>query len=310
MGVKPITNKQIVSRGVVNREKQISTRNLSGNQSKTVVPGLNFGKNNAITLKDIDTSIISYVKNVINPKIREANESVKVPIMYGNEERWKAVRKRGVLRDKNNAIILPLIVLKRTDTSFNDTMIKSDHDIENEYHQIIRSNKWSKTNRYDRFSVQTNTQPVSNVVVTGVPDFVVCTYSFVILTNFIEQVNQITELFIEHANKYWGDETDYKFLAKLEGGIADASELTVDGERLIKNEFSITVNAYLSPEFTQTVLGKIAETKSVPSVGKVSFTEGNVTNPRISNVGTSGPSKTTDAGNAGNLTGVPGGDGD
>ena len=47
-------------------------------------------------------------------------------------------------------------------------------------------------------------------------------------------------------------------------------------ERLIKNEFSITVNAYLSPEFTQTILGKIAETKSVPSIGKVSFSEGNV----------------------------------
>ena len=276
MAIKPITNRQVVSRGVVNREKQISTRNITGNQSKTVVPGLNYDKSHAITLKDIDTSIMSYVKNVINPKIREATESVKVPIMYGNEERWKAVRKRGVLRDKNNQIILPLIVMKRTDTSFNDTMIKSDHDIENEYHQIVRSNKWSKTNRYDRFSVQTNNQPVSNVVVTGVPDFVVCTYSFVILTNFIEQVNQ-----------YWGDETDYKFLAKLEGGIADASELTVDGERLIKNEFSITVNAYLSPEFTQTILGKIAETKSVPSIGKVSFSEGNVTNPTIDTPGES-----------------------
>ena len=274
MAVKPITNKQVVSRGIVNREKQVSTRNISGNQSKTVVPGLNFGKNHAITLKDIDTSIMSYVKNVMNPKIREANESVKVPVMYGNEERWKAVRKRGVLRDKDGTVILPLIVMKRNDTTFNDTMIKSDFDIENEYHQIIRSNKWSKTNRYDNFSVQTGIQPVNNLIVTGVPDFIVCTYSFVILTNFIEQVNQLTELFIEHANKYWGDSTDYKFLAKLEGGIADASELTVDGERLIKNEFSITVNAYISPEFTETILGKIAETKMVPTVGKVTFNEG------------------------------------
>ena len=289
MGVKPITNRQVVSRGVVNREKQVSTRNLSGNQSKSVVPGLNFSKSNAITLKDVDTSIMSYVKNVINPKISEANETVKVPVMYGNEERWKAVRKRGVLRDKNGAVILPLIVMKRTETTYNDTMIKSDHDIENEYHQIIRSNKWSKTNRYDNFSIQTGIQPVSNVIVTGVPDFVVCTYSFVILTNFIEQVNQLSELFIEHANKYWGDSTDYKFLSKLEGGISDASELTVDGERLIKNEFSIAVNAYLSPEFTESVLGKIAETKSIPSVGKVSFTEGsvNATDAQVSKPGKS-----------------------
>jgi hypothetical protein len=279
MAVKPITNKQVVSRGIVNREKQISTRNTTGkngNISRTIVPGLDYTKNYAITLKDIDTSIISYVKNVIKPKIREANETIKVPIMYGNEERWKAVRKRGVLRDKQGSIILPLIVLKRTETTFNDSMIKSDHDIENEYHQIIRNNQWSKTNRYDNFSVQTGAQPVSSVVVTGVPDFIICNYSFVILTNYIEQVNQLTELFIEHANKYWGDSTDYKFLAKLEGGISDASELTVDGERLIKNEFSITVNAYLSPEFTETILGKIAETKTIPSIGKVIFNEGNL----------------------------------
>ena len=65
MAIKPITNRQVVSRGVVNREKQISTRNITGNQSKTVVPGLNYDKSHAITLKDIDTSIMSYVKNVI-----------------------------------------------------------------------------------------------------------------------------------------------------------------------------------------------------------------------------------------------------
>ena len=226
---------------------------------------------------------MSYVKNVINPKIREANESVKVPVMYGNEERWKAVRKRGVLRDNNNQIILPLIVMKRNETVFNDTMVKSDHDIENEYHQIIRSNKWSKTNRYDRFSVQTGIQPVNNLVVTGVPDFIVCTYSFVILTNFIEQMNQLSELFIEHANKYWGDSTNYKFLSKIEGGITDSSELTVDGERLIKNEFNVTVDAYLSPEFTETILGKISETKMIPSTGKISFNEGstNASNTQV-----------------------------
>ena len=42
--------------------------------------------------------------------------------MYGNEERWKAVRKRGVLRDKNGALILPLIVLKRTAVTKSDTI--------------------------------------------------------------------------------------------------------------------------------------------------------------------------------------------
>ena len=42
-----------------------------------------------------------------------------VTVMYGNEERWKSVRKRGVLRDKNGTMILPLIMLKRTEIAKN-----------------------------------------------------------------------------------------------------------------------------------------------------------------------------------------------
>ncbi len=28
----------------------------------------------------------------MKPRIKEANEIIKVPVMYGSEERWKAVR--------------------------------------------------------------------------------------------------------------------------------------------------------------------------------------------------------------------------
>ena len=38
------------------------------------------------------------------PKVKEANETVDVTVMYGNEERWKSVRKRGTMRDKNGAV--------------------------------------------------------------------------------------------------------------------------------------------------------------------------------------------------------------
>ena len=65
MAIKPITDKQLVDAGNVNRETQASQRNMNtrggGNDSQTIVPGIDLSKQYSITLKDIDTSIIKYV---------------------------------------------------------------------------------------------------------------------------------------------------------------------------------------------------------------------------------------------------------
>ena len=126
MAIKPITDRTLLDTTTVDRETQMSQRNMDargGNKSQTVIPGLDLSQQYSITLKDIDSSIISYVKNVIKPTVQEANEQVKVTVMYGNEERWKAVRKRGVLRDRNGSLILPLIMLKRVGVEKSDLIL-------------------------------------------------------------------------------------------------------------------------------------------------------------------------------------------
>ena len=263
MAVKPITNKNVVSKENINRGKQTSTRSLKarGNERQSIVPGKDFSKGYAITLKDIDTAMINHIKNVMKPAVKESNELIKVPILYGNEERWKAVRKRGALRDKNGSILMPLIVLRRTDVVFNDAMpLSFDQDVTGEYIKVVRSKQWSKDNRYDRFAVQTGRQPVQETITTGMPDFVNCTYQIIMMTNYIEQMNYLTELFIEYENTYFGDEYSYKFLSVLEGGFSDAPEMTVDGERLIRTDFGMLLKGYVIPQFTNTtVTGKTSE---------------------------------------------------
>ena len=67
MSVKPITNRQVVSNKTVRRDEQVSTKNSKvqiGNREQVVTPGLNFDKNYAITLKDVDTAVISHIKTV------------------------------------------------------------------------------------------------------------------------------------------------------------------------------------------------------------------------------------------------------
>ena len=286
MSVKKINNRQVVSRGAVNRASQRSFREENGrlgNRSQTIVPGKDFTKNYSITLKDIDTTILSHIKEVMKPTVREANEVLKVPVMWANEERWKMVRKNGVLRDKNGSIILPLIIIRRTDTSFNEAMpLSFDHDVEGKYIQVTRNQKWSKDNRYDRFTVQNGMDPIAENIVTGVPDFVDVTYDFILWTNYIEQMNGLVELFIEQENKYWGDTTDYKFLCNFDT-ITDASEMDVGGERMIRSNFSVMARAYLLPEYINSVVtNKVSTTKKQNTISRITFGfEGDATDQQV-----------------------------
>jgi hypothetical protein len=256
---------------------------VRGNAEHSINPGKDFTKNFAITLKDIDTSIMTHIKNIMKPRIKEANEIIKVPVMYGSEERWKAVRQRGVLRDKNGSLILPLIMFKRTDVSFDDNMpLSFDHDVRGEFVKVARSNKWSKDNQYDRFSVQQGVQPVQEIIYTGMPDHVVCTYSIVMMTNYIEQMNILSDLWLEHLGTYFGESEQYKFLSTLDGSLSDASEMTQDGERLIKTEFGLSIKAYVIPEFTSTIFGTTQETTREITPSRVTFGfEGDATDEQV-----------------------------
>jgi hypothetical protein len=286
MAVKPITNKQIVSSANINRGDQVSSKDTTvrgGNRSESVVPGNNYSENYAITLKDVDTSILSHVKTILRPKVKEANEMVDVKVLYGNEERWSSVRKNGVMRDKNGSILLPLIMLKRTTITKNILSTQGfEHDVKQKYVEVVRNNQWSKTNRYDRFSVQQGLKPSYESILTGMPNFADITYEFILWTNFIEQMNPLVEMFIGQSNTYWGDGTDMKFLCKIDN-ITDASEMSQDGERFIKTTFSIVTNAYLLPEYLNSVVtGKISNLKKKLSPSKVVFGfEGDATNKQV-----------------------------
>ena len=284
MAIKPINNKSLISSQLVNRGLQTSTKDVNNrselqrsgdaNQAMSFTPGGNLSENYAVTLKDIDGSVMNFVKNIIRPTIKENGEVFKVPILYGNEERWKSARKRGVIRDKKGALILPLIMFRRTEVSKNmDLAVGMEHDLRREGEEMVVGRQWSKTNQYDRFSVLQGQKPVYEYLVTTVPNYVNLTYEFVLWTNFIEQMNPLVENFIEYNNQYWGDGLDTKFYSLLES-ISDASEMNQNGERFIKSNFTVTTKAYLLPEeYNSVVTNKISNLKTRRSPGKVVFSE-------------------------------------
>ena len=277
MAIKPITNENAGYESNVNRESQTSIRSEKGNPKVVIKKpgGQNAGKGFSIGLKEIDTAVIKHIRNIMKPKVKEQNEIISVPVLYGNEERWKSIKTRGVLRDKNGSLILPMIVIKRTSVGFDDAMPMSfDNDVQGKYISVVRSSSgWSKNNRYDRFSVLTGQKPVQEFVKTGMPDFVTCNYSIVMMTSFIEQMNDLNSLWMEHLETYFGDQTSYRFLSALDGDITNEIEMESQGERMIKNEFSMTIKGYMIPEFTDNIFGKTAELGRAYKPKKVSFSE-------------------------------------
>lgn len=279
MAIDQITNKNAPFPERVDRASQTSALNKTNrisNEQTSVFAGADFGKNYSVTLKDIDGAILKHINNYIKPTVKEAGELLKVPVLYGNEERWNSVRGRGVLRDTKGSIILPVIVIKRTSVNFTDSMpLSFDHDLKGEYIQRQRARVYSAKNRYDRFSVQRGKKPIEQIIVTGMPDFVDLTYSIVLQTSLISQMNTLQELFLEHLETYFGDATSYKFLSGLDGAMSDATTYDIGQDRVIKTEFSMTVKGYVIPEYTTNVHGTVSETTYQNTKGKVSvvFTE-------------------------------------
>ena len=276
MATKPITNEHALNKSEINRAEQTSYRSEKGN-AKVVIRksgGRDVGKGYSIKLKDVDTAVMSHMLNNISPTVKEANEIIKVPVVYGNEERWKSVRSRSTLRDSTGALLLPVIVVKRTGVSYDDNIPMSfDHDIRGEFAQYVRLNQWSSNNRYDRFAVLTGQKPVMETVKTVMPDFINLTYEVAMMTNYIEQMNGLTELMLHNLQSYFGDSTSYKFLSDLEGEISDASTMESNGERFIRSDFSMSIKGYILAEFTKDLFGKGANTTKEFIPKKVSFSE-------------------------------------
>jgi hypothetical protein len=286
MAVKPITNQRLVNKENINRAEQVSTKDTSirgGNDKKSIVPGLNYGNNYAITLKDVDTAINNHMKDVMRLKVSSAGEQKDVPIMYANQERWVNARKNNFMKDKSGAIVLPLVLFRRTGLEKNTNMyVGLEHDVHRKFSKVVRNSQWSKDNKYDRFAVQTGKKPVTENIVTGVPDYVIINYDFIVWTNFIEQMNTILEAFVEQDNIYWGGSTNYRFLSKVES-ISDSTEMSVDTERFIKSTFNVTTYAYLLPEYASNILtNKVSQTSREITPAKIVFGfEGDATDKEV-----------------------------
>ena len=197
----------------------------------------------SVTLFDIDYAMMSYLEDVALPTLEDGNgQTLKIPVIYGNSERWKGARRDGVYRDIKGKIQLPIMMLRRTSIAKNDSM-----PMFNRHVSYRAYSKYNKNNRYDKFSILGNQKPSYEVYNVTMPDYIEVTYECMAWTNYIEHLNTVIESLSFASDEYWGDKTKFKFLTTI-SDYNVVNEVGENTERINRVEFSLTVKAYLLPE--------------------------------------------------------------
>ena len=206
----------------------------------------------SIGLRDIDETIVYYFNNVIRPSVIQNGTRKNVPIIYGSPERWAAVQKDGFYRDKNGKIQAPLIMYKR-DSIEKNRELGNKMDANNPINYGIFKKKFSNKNVYDRFNIVNNREPVDEYYGVIIPDYVNITYSCIVFTDYIEQMNKIVESINFASDAYWGNPEKFSFRAMIDN-YTTMTELNQGQDRKVKTEFSINMLGHIVPDAINTQL--------------------------------------------------------
>ena len=254
---KPIPKSQYeISTG---KEKKVNRANQVKRDDNT--------QNFYMGLYDIDESIQYYFDNVIKPSVKEGEEVIQVPVLFGSPERWKSVQKSGFSRDVKGKRIIPLIMYRRSSVSKNrEFASKIDANNPQLFYDIFKK-KYNKRNRYDKFNVLHGRTPSHEQYNIVVPDYVTISYDCIIWTDYVEHMNKLIESINYASDSYWGDPEKYKFKANI-SDYSITTDTPQGADRMVRAAFTIQMNGYIIPdalnkELTQSNIKSYSKTKVI-----------------------------------------------
>jgi len=240
-----------------------------------------------IGFEDIDEAIHYYFSNVIRPYVVQNNTRISVPIIYGSPERWKSTQKDGYYKDKNGAIMAPLIMFKRNSIDKNRSLgNKMDANNPNLY------TTWKKVydpkNAYSNFDTLNNRKPVEQFIVNVIPDYVTVNYTCAIQTYYVTQLNKIVEAINYASDTYWGEKDRFKFYATI-SSFDTPIEITDNTNRIAKATFTLTIKGYVIPDNIQKQLTSIKKYNSKAQVIIEMESVSSINNPKPKPLKTTSP---------------------
>lgn len=69
-------------------------------------------------IEDVDRSLFNLFDKVLSFEVHVNEQTTKVPVVFAAGERFALTRRKKPIRDKNNALILPLIAIRRSNVGF------------------------------------------------------------------------------------------------------------------------------------------------------------------------------------------------
>ena len=220
----------------------------------------------SVNLQDVDEAILYYFENVIRPTVVQSGERIVVPLVYGSPERFKTIQKDGFYRDKKGKIMSPIIMFKR-DSMDKNRSIANKLDANNPHLYTSWQKAYNPKNFYSNFDILNNRVPTKQFVANVVPDYVTLTYSFIVQTYYIEQLNKIIEAINYASDSYWGNPERFQFKAMIDS-FNTITELNQGQNRVVRSNFNLKVHGYIVPDIIQKDLKAI---KKYNSKSKVTF---------------------------------------
>jgi len=221
------------------------------------------------TAYDIDYAIKWYIENEIRPQVTDNGQTITVPVIFANGEKWDNVRRLGYLRDEKGMLQSPIIMLKRNSIVERDTVKGLDvNHTHTSSHIIHRSNRYNSRNRFedDIFPIPTN-EPVSSeqIFLINIPKYVTIEYDIMLWCDFTTQMNELVDQILPYGRFAWGNEGNV-FPTTL-GQFSFETVNTVGEDRLVRSTNTLTVQGTLLSEQET----RINTLKTMYSVKKVSF---------------------------------------
>jgi hypothetical protein len=161
---------------------------------------------------------------------------------------------------------MPLAVFKRDNVEKNRSITRK-LDANDPKLYTFWQKTWNQKNSYSNFNVLNNKIPTKQFIANVVPDYVTLTYSFIVQTYYVEQLNKIVEAINYASDSYWGDPERFKFKARIDS-FATTTEMNQGENRVVRSTFTLKIHGYIVPDVLQKDVKAI---KKYNSKSKITF---------------------------------------
>jgi hypothetical protein len=246
----------------------------------------------SLKIEDVDRAFFELFQSSLPLFYRSSKnsdgEQKRIPVIFSTGERFAIATKKEPVRDKNGALILPLISITRSGISQENSKGGGINDRQNE---LIIKRKISKEDPLYQSTQKTSNdffessgrvfyprleKGIYETIVIPMPKYFTLSYEVTIWTQYLQQMNDVMQVMmgsylqpgarnikINTKQGYWlvayfGDEVSQ------DSNVSDFS----DSERLLKASFTASVPAYLIlPEFP----GSMKPIKKFISAPEITF---------------------------------------